>query len=209
MCSSDLSHSLSLSLSVSLSRCLSLTLSLTLSLSLSLSLSLFLYPYFVSLSFYPSLSHSYFFSIFSPLNLTTIRNGTYPVGVGSVRDSGNTVHLDSTYEGLSDRARSQHSPGPRTPSVSAISPRVGEPDILLGPVPLSTQGQDQTAPPILVRTAHTFGDGTCYPGSRSDLHNTIISELPLSSPLCGLLRDLNFEDIVDLAYMFNYNDDER
>ena len=86
---------------------------------------------------------------------------------------------------------------------------VREPDTPLDSTHPCPQGDDQISPTSHVRTAHTFGDGTCYPGSRSDLHNTIVSELPLSSPLCGLLRDLHFEEIVDLAYMFNYNDDER
>ena len=153
------------------------------------------------------MSHSNSASTFSPLTLPAIRNGTHPVSVGSVRESGNVVPSDSTYEGLADRARSLYRAP--TSSIPPISPMVREPDTPLDSTHPCPQGDDQISPTSPVRTAHTFGDGTCYPGSRSDLHNTIISELPLSSPLCGLLRDLHFEEIVDLAYMFNYNDDER
>ena len=202
----SLPSTLFLSLSLSLSLFLSLSFSLSPFLPLCLSLSLFL-PHPLSLSL--SMSHSNSASTFSPLTITptAIRNGTHPVSVGSVRESGNVVPSDSTYEGLADRARSQHRAP--TSSIPPISPMIPEPDTPLVSTHPCPQGDDQISPTSPVRTAHTFGDGTCYPGSRSDLHNTIISELPLSSPLCGLLRDLHFEEIVDLAYMFNYNDDER
>ena len=198
----SLSHTFSPSLFLSLPSTLFLSLSPFLPLCLSLSLFL---PHPLSLSL--SMSHSNSASTFSPLTLPTIRNGTHPVSVGSVRESGNVVPSDSTYEGLADRARSLYRAP--TSSIPPISPMVREPDTPLDSTHPCPQGDDQISPTSPVRTAHTFGDGTCYPGSRSDLHNTIVSELPLSSPLCGLLRDLHFEEIVDLAYMFNYNDDER
>ena len=204
----SLSHTHTLSFSLFLSLPSTLFFSLSPFLPLCLSLSLFLpHPLSLSLSLSLSMSHSNSAFTFSPLTLPAIRNGTHPVSVGSVRESGNVVPSDSTYEGLADRARSLYRAP--TSSIPPISPMVPEPDTPLDSTHPCPQGDDQISPTSPVRTAHTFGDGTCYPGSRSDLHNTIISELPLSSPLCGLLRDLHFEEIVDLAYMFNYNDDER
>ena len=133
------------------------------------------------------------------------RDGTRPVTVNSPRDSPVSVPV-GTYEGLSDRARSMgHYPFSTTTTTAT-------PPVPPFPSPPSTPTDRYREPPSPQppgRSTHTFGEGTCYPGCKSDLHSTGTSEIPLSSPLCGLLRDLPFEEIVDLAYMFNYNDDER
>ena len=153
------------------------------------------------------------------------------MAVSSTRDPSVSVPT-GTYEGLSDRARSQSntplpphhpnnptltpqnafstsfsflsppaSPSPRNPSSSNLYNEFPSYDPNHPDAPASTGPRG--------RAAHTFGEGTCYPGCKSDLHSTVSRDIPLTSPLCGLLRDLPFEEIVDLAYMFNYNDDER
>jgi hypothetical protein len=73
----------------------------------------------------------------------------------------------------------------------------------------NTNSANNNSPPPLPPRGHIFGDGTCFPGCKPALHNTYSKEIPLTSMLCELLRELPFEEIVDLACMFNYNDDER
>jgi hypothetical protein len=58
--------------------------------------------------------------------------------------------------------------------------------------------------------AHPLGEGTVFPGRPGRLHGSFARELPNDSALRNLLmRELPFEEIVDLAYMFNYHDDAR
>ena len=177
----------------------SLSVRLSLSFSIYYSCHLFHFLFFVvSFLLYFNQSKRPFIPFF-----WNIRDGTRPVGVNSVRDTKSLVPQDG---GLSDRARSQcRSPTSTSPPPS---PRISERFFPSNPVPPSSH-TEQTSPTSPVRTAHTFGDGTCYPGCKTDLHSTLTNELSLTSPLCGLLRDLPFQEIVDLAYMFNYNDDER
>ena len=53
-----------------------------------------------------------------------------------------------------------------------------------------------------------FGDGTIYPGTKSCLHSSLLDEIPMKSTLCGLLDELPFQEVADLAHMFNYDDEK-
>ena len=146
---------------------------------------------------------------------------------------------DSAYDGLSDRRAFASPPSPTNftipPAPTSISAPASVPNPGSVPVPVpgtvpntgfephfyhptsrsmrsfsSGSSRDRgDSTPASVSMPHTFGEGTCFPGCKSDLHSSVTQDIPLTSPLCGSLRDLPFDRIVDLAYMFNYNDDER
>ena len=142
---------------------------------------------------------------------------------------------DSAYDGLSDRRAFVSPPSPTNitipPAPTSVPPSAPVPGTVPGSTPVPNTGFEPhfyhptsrsmrsfssgssrdrgDSTPASVSTPHTFGEGTCFPGCKSDLHSSVTQDIPLTSPLCGSLRDLPFDRIVDLAYMFNYNDDER
>lgn len=182
------------------------TSSLTHSLTQSL-------PNLPTLSLTHSITHS--------LSLLTHRSQPAGVSCSSTDSSHQGVH-----EGLSDTRQSSppspgnvtvppgptptptHTPGP-TPN-TVFDPYFYHPSSRSMRSFSSGSSRDRgDSTPASVCTPHTFGEGTCFPGSKSELHNSVTRDILLTSPLCGSLRDLPFDRIVDLAYMFNYNDDER
>ena len=63
-------------------------------------------------------------------------------------------------------------------------------------------------PAAAVEGRRAFGDGTIYPGTKSCLHSSLLDEIPMKSTLCGLLDELPFQEVADLAHMFNYDDEK-
>jgi hypothetical protein len=80
-----------------------------------------------------------------------------------------------------------------------------------GPNDISPQSQTTDSDPFGdVKELHPLGEGTVFPGKPGRLHSLSAREIPNDAALKNLLqRDLPFEEIVDLAYMFNYHDDAR
>lgn len=54
-----------------------------------------------------------------------------------------------------------------------------------------------------------LGDKTVFPGCPGRVHSSIAHEIHKDSELRHQLRELPFHEIVDIAYMFNYEDDEE
>lgn len=130
------------------------------------------------------------------LHPTFFRDGSVPVQ-SSI--PGQNLHTNSCESQINSRT-----PTPTSRPTSISTSNIGR---CCASASASADSADSGS--VFVSTHHVFGEGTCFPGRKSELHSTVSRSIPLTSPLCGLLRDLPFEKIVDLAYMFNYNDDER
>ena len=159
-------------------------------------------PHLLSLSFsylrFPS--HPFLFLSHHALILHTtfFRDGSVPVQ-SSI--PGQNLHTNSCESQTNSRT-----PTPTSRPTLISTSNIGR---CCASASASVSADSADSGSVFVSTHHVFGEGTCFPGRKSELHSTVSRSIPLTSPLCGLLRDLPFEKIVDLAYMFNYNDDER
>jgi len=56
---------------------------------------------------------------------------------------------------------------------------------------------------------HEIGESTVFPGQQNQLHASQNNEIKEDSELLRLLKSFSFEEITDMAYLFNYKDDVR